>query len=116
MAEILFAAELAFSSLNRGVAQQELNLLDLAAVCVAQLRAGPAQIIRRDVLQPSSLAATLDDIPDNILRDAITPHFVSRHGPEDSPFRDPRRRCPVVERCLDPIRDRHGTNVPALPD
>jgi len=38
MSEILFAAEVAFCSLNRSMAEEELNLLDLAAVCVAQLR------------------------------------------------------------------------------
>jgi hypothetical protein len=40
--EILLAAEVAFRGLNRGMAQQELNLLDLAAARVAQLGAGPS--------------------------------------------------------------------------
>jgi hypothetical protein len=50
MPEILFATEVAFGCLNRGVAEQELNLLDFATVCVTQLRTGPAQIRRRNVL------------------------------------------------------------------
>jgi hypothetical protein len=49
MPEILFAAEVAFCGLHRGMSQQELNLFDLATVYVAQPRAGPAQVMRRDV-------------------------------------------------------------------
>jgi hypothetical protein len=49
MSQILFAPEVAFRSLNGSVAQQELNLLDLAAVRVAQFRAGPSQVVGRNV-------------------------------------------------------------------
>jgi len=35
MPEILFAAEIALCGLNRGVSEQKLNLLDLAAARVA---------------------------------------------------------------------------------
>jgi hypothetical protein len=41
MSQILFAAEIAFRSLDRCMPEQELNLLQLAAAIVAQLRAGP---------------------------------------------------------------------------
>ncbi len=44
-------SSVAFCRLNRGVAEQEPNLLDFPTVCVAQLRGGPAQIIRRVVLR-----------------------------------------------------------------
>ena len=40
MAEILFAAEITFRRLHRGMAQQELYLLQLTAAAVAQLRTG----------------------------------------------------------------------------
>jgi hypothetical protein len=88
MPEILFAAEVAFCSLNRSMAEQELNLLDLTAVRVAQLRAGPPQIMRRDVLQPSPLAAALHDVPYDVLRNAVAPHLSSGHRPE-APYRFP---------------------------
>jgi hypothetical protein len=42
MAEILFAAEIAFRRLDRCMPQQELDLLQLATITVAQLRAGSA--------------------------------------------------------------------------
>ena len=48
--EVLLTAEVALCRLNGGMAQQELNLLDLAAASVAQLRARPAQVVRCDVL------------------------------------------------------------------
>ena len=67
MPEVLLASEIALGGLHRRMAQQELNLLDFAAARVAQFRAGPAQIVRRDMLQPRLLAAAFDDVPDNVL-------------------------------------------------
>ena len=57
MSEILFAAEIAFRRLDRCMAQQELNLLQLAAARVAQLRTGSPQVMRCNMLQARSLAA-----------------------------------------------------------
>src|SRR5260370_22714021 len=54
MPEILLAAEIAFRCLHRCMPQQELNLLQLAAARVAQLRTGSAQVMRHDVLQARS--------------------------------------------------------------
>jgi len=42
MPEILLASEIAFGSLDRCVPEQELNLLQLTATVVAQLRTGSA--------------------------------------------------------------------------
>src|SRR6476620_9039833 len=63
MSEILFAAKIAFRRLHGYVPQQELNLLKLSAVRVAQLRTGSPQVMRRNMLQASSLAAGFDDVP-----------------------------------------------------
>ena len=41
MSEILFAAEIAFRRLDGCMAQQELNLLQLATAVMTQLRTGP---------------------------------------------------------------------------
>jgi len=46
MSEILFAAQIAFRSLDGCMPQQELNLLQLATVTVAQFRAGSPQVMR----------------------------------------------------------------------
>jgi len=50
MPEILFAAEIAFRRLDGCMPQQELNLLQLAAAGVAQLRTSSPQIMRRNML------------------------------------------------------------------
>jgi len=50
MSEILFAAQIAFRGLDRGMPQQELNLLQLATATVAQLRAGSPQVMRGNML------------------------------------------------------------------
>jgi hypothetical protein len=89
LSEILLAAQVTLSRLHRGVPEQELNLLQLPAAAVAELRAGSPQVVGSDVLQPGSLAATLDHVSHHILRDPPPPDF-SRpsHGSEDPPLRD----------------------------
>jgi len=115
MSEILFAAQIAFRRLDGCVAQQELNLLQLATTRVAQFRASSAQVMRRNMLQARSLAASLDDVPHNILRDAFPPHL-SRSGnsSKDSSLRHPSRDRPLIERGFDPFWNGHGADVPAL--
>jgi hypothetical protein len=65
--EVLLAAQVTFGSLPRCVSEQKLNLLQFAATRVTQLRAGPAQIMGCDVLQPHALAALPYDAPHQIL-------------------------------------------------
>ena len=115
MSEILFAAEIAFRCLDGCMPQQELNLLQLATTAVAQLRAGPPQIMRCDMLQARSLAAGLDYVPHNILRDAFPPHLSHPgDGSKDPSFPDPGCRRPLIERGFDPFRNGHGANVSAF--
>ena len=73
--------------------------------------------MRRDMLQARSLAAALDHVPDDILRDAFPPHL-SRSGnpPKDPSLRDPGCHYPLIKRRLDPLWNRHGADVAALAD
>ena len=117
VSEILFAAEVAFRRLNRGVAQQELNLLQFTAAIVAELRAGPTQVVRCNVLQACSPAAGSDHIPDNVLRDAAAPHLSpSGDRSKDFALRYPSRLCPLIESGFHPVRNGHGADVTALAD
>ena len=50
MPEILLATEIAFRGLHRCMPEQELNLLQFTTAVVAQLRTGPAQIVRGNSL------------------------------------------------------------------
>ena len=69
------------------------------------------------MLQARSLAATLDYVPHDILRDAFPPHLSrSGDGSEYPSIRDPGSSYPLIERCFDPFWDRHGADVAALAD
>src|SRR6476646_679877 len=104
MSEILFAAEIAFRCLDGCMPQQELNLLQLATATVAQFRAGSPQVMWRNMLQSSFLAATLDYVPHDILRDAFSPHL-SRpgNGSKDPSLRHPGCYDPLIEGRFDPL-------------
>ncbi len=117
MSEILFAAEIAFRRLDGGMTQQELNLLKLATARVAQLRTGSPQVVRSDMLQARSLAAGLDYVPHNILRDAFPP-YLSRpgDGSKDPSLLDPGCHRPLIERGFDPFWNGDGADVAALAD
>ena len=117
MSEILFAAQIAFRGLDGCMPQQELNLLQLSTATVAQFRAGSPQVMRGDMLQARSLAATLDYVPHDVLRDAFPP-YLSRpgDGAKDPSLRDPRCSYPLIERCFDPFWNGHGADVTALTD
>ena len=117
MSEILFAAQIAFRCLDGCMPQQELNLLQLATARVAQLRTGSPQVMRRNMLQARSLAATLDYVPDDILRNAFPPHL-SRSGncSNDSSFHDLGCYYPLIEGRFDPLWNGHRADVPALTD
>ena len=117
MSEILFAAEIAFRCLDGCMPQQELNLLQLATATVAQFRAGSPQVMRRNMLQARSLAATLDYVPHDILRDAFSPHL-SRPGnrSKDPSLRHPGCYYPLIECRFDPLWNGHRADVAALAD
>jgi hypothetical protein len=69
------------------------------------------------MLQARSLAATLNYVPHDILRDAFSPHLSrSGDGSKDPSVCDPRCSYPLIKRGFDPLRDRHGTDVAALAD
>ncbi len=115
MSQILFAAEIAFRSLDRCMPEQELNLLQLTAAIVAQLHAGPPQVVRRNVLQAGSLAAGSDHVPDNVLREAAAPHLSpSGDWSEDFAPTNPIASCPLIESHFHPVWNGHRTNVAAF--
>src|SRR5579872_3317960 len=69
------------------------------------------------MLQARSLAATLDYVPHDILRDALPPHLSrSGGGSKDPSVCDPRCSCPLIKRGFAPLWDRHGADVAALAD
>jgi hypothetical protein len=117
VSEILFAAEIAFRRLDGCVPQQELNLLKFAPAAVAQLRTGPAQVMRCNMLQARSLAAGLDYVPHDILRDAFPPHLsLPGDCPKDPSLHEPGCDRPLIERGFDPFWNGDGADVSTLAD
>jgi hypothetical protein len=53
--DILFGAQIAFGGLDRGVPQQELDLLQIPAVLPAEFGAGAAEIVGAEVLDADLL-------------------------------------------------------------
>jgi len=99
------------------VAEQKLNLFDLSATGMAQLRARSPQIVWRDALQPRFFAAALDHVPDHVLGDCFAPNLSGpAHSSKNLPVPDPGSHRPLVERPLRPFRDRNRANVTALAD
>ena len=97
--------------------QQELNLLKLATAAVTQLRTGSPQVMRCNMLQAHSLAAGLDYVPHNILRDAFPPYLSQpSDGSKDPSLRDAGCHCPLIERGFDPFWNGDSADVSALAD
>jgi hypothetical protein len=117
LSQVLLAAQVSFGRLHRCVAEQELNLFDLPATRMTQLRARSPQIVWRDALQPRLFAAALDHVPDHVLGDCFAPDLSGpAHSSKNLSVSDPGSHRPLVERPLCPFRNRHRANVPALSD
>ena len=115
--QVLLAAQVSFGRLHRGVAKQKLNLFDLPATRMTQLRARSPQIVGRDALQTRFFATLLNHVPDHVLGDRFAPNLSApAHSSKNSSVPDPGSHRPLVERPLSPFRDRNRANVPALPD
>jgi len=117
MPQILFAAEIAFRRLHGCMAQQELDLLQLATAAVAELGTGPAQIMRCNMLQSCPLTACLYDVPDNVLRNPVAPHFSRSADCSKDPALGDASLCgPFIQRGFDPDWNRYGADMAALTD
>jgi hypothetical protein len=85
------------------VAQQELDLLKLAARCATQLRAGPSQVMGCDTWNANLHRILPEHLPDDFLAQAITAHSIgTTHSPEDVAIRNSARRRPCIDRYLNP--------------
>jgi hypothetical protein len=97
--------------------EQELNLLQLPAAVVAQLRASSPQVVWCDVFQPHSLATSLHDVPDYILRNAFSPYLSRfRYCAKYSSFRNSCCLGPLIECRFGPFRNRDRADVPPFAD
>ncbi len=72
--QILLASDVSLGRLNRGMPEQELDLLQFAAGDVAQSRAGPPEVVGCQRRDSSPGRTSLDDVPDDILGDTVPPY------------------------------------------
>jgi hypothetical protein len=65
--EILFRAQIAFRGRDGGVAEQQLDLLEVPACLASQFRAGAAQVVRGELAERGHPGVLQDQLPDGLL-------------------------------------------------
>jgi hypothetical protein len=81
--ESLFATEVLLRSLDAGVHQEKLDLLQFSACNMAEAGAGAPQIMRCDATKLRLHRVFTDDMPYNFLRDTIASNLLEfRHAAE----------------------------------
>jgi hypothetical protein len=112
----LGAAEVALGRLYRDVAEEKLDLLQLAASGTTEASATPPEIVRREFAHANFGRELLDDVPDELLRHSFAPNPASAtHAAEEAATGNSGRFHPVAQETAHPIGDADGPNVTSLP-
>ena len=115
--QILLCAQIPFGGLNRGVAQQHLDLLQFAARSPTQLRAGAPQVVRRNIGNVNLGGVLLKHLPDDLLTQAVACNAATAvHGPENMAVGSILRRGPRVDCHLHPRWHWRGSNASVFPN
>jgi len=115
--QILLRSQVPLGRLYRGVAQEQLDLLKLAARGPAQLRARPPQIVGRDARDTGHRRVLLEQLPNDLLAQAGVLNLVRPvHRPEYLTIGGAGSRCPGVDRHFHPCRHRHRAHTAMLPN
>lgn len=113
--EPLLAAKIPLGRLDGDVAQQKLDLVQLASGLAAQAGTGSTQVMRGQIFNGRSLGAVFGNMPYDPLRYAISPRLAgTAYTPKHAAFVHASRYKPAIDGALDPIRNRDRPNVPAL--
>ena len=75
--EILLRAKIPFRRLDRSVSQQQLDLLKLPTTGAAEFGASTSEIVRGDARNTGCDSVRLDELPDNLLAQALACDAVS---------------------------------------
>lgn len=79
--KILLASQVALGHQNRGMAEEELNLLRRAFIDMTQLRTCPPQVVRREMVKLYTRGTLVESVADNDLRNAGSPTPVPQGVP-----------------------------------
>jgi hypothetical protein len=96
--------------------KQKLDLFQITTVFATELRAGPAQVVGAEVLDPNLLCRLLDDRPDRSVAQLIADQLPALgKRPQQAAVLDLARDHPGVDSVLDPEWNCHGADSAALP-
>ena len=110
------AAEVALGRLYRDVAEEKLDLLQLAASGTTESSATPAKIVRRKFVHANLRRELFDDMPDELLRHSLAPNSTrATHAAKEAAGRNSSGFRPFCKETLYPIRNRDGSDVPSFP-
>src|SRR6185437_16882765 len=99
------------------MAEEELNLLQLASINVTQLRTCSPQIMRGEMVKLHSLGTVPNHIPDHVFREPIAPcGSMPTYCPKDSAVGDTRCGHPSIDCGLYPNRHRNRTDMGTFSD
>ena len=99
------------------MAQQELDLIQFTSCIAAQAGAGPAQVVRGQVINSRSFRAVLHDVPHDPFCYTASPSLAGpANAPKDTAFAYAGRSEPGIDDTLDPIRNGHRPNMSTFAD
>ena len=73
--QALPAANIAFSGLHRDMPEEKLDLFEFAYGIMAEPRAGPPEIMWREMRNVHARGSLLDNVPNGLFRNAVSPGF-----------------------------------------
>ena len=95
--------------------EQEFYLLEIAAPLAAELGAGAAHVMRRQLFETHGARVLLNDLQHCAWREILTPDFAAlAHRAKDLPLGNAGRGGPGVDRGFDPGGDGNRTNPISL--
>jgi hypothetical protein len=97
------------------VAEEKLDLLQLATSGTTEPSATPPEIMRREFAHSDFPGELLDDVPDEFLRHPLAPNLASAaHAAEEATTGDFSSFHPLIEETPHPIGDGDGPNMTSL--
>jgi hypothetical protein len=111
----LGAAEITLSGLHGNMPKKKLNPLRFTARGAAKPSATSTEIVRGEFAYANLSGELLDDVPDQLLRDGLTPNLAgAAYTSKETASFDSSRSRPVVEQGGHPVRHGNGANMTCL--
>lgn len=106
------ADQVALGRLYRDVAEEKLDLLQLAASGTTESSAASPKMVRREFIHANLRRELLDHVPDELLRHPFAPNLSSAtHATEEAAAGDSSSFHPLIEETPHPIGDGDSANV-----